>query len=144
MVEGEHQLADHQRQVGQAERVGVRLAERLDRAHEVVAEEADRAAGERRQLLRLGDREPAEDLGGRAVRVGDGAARRPRRRGLGQRAVRPAQLEPRAEAEERVAAEPALLGRLEQERRPGEGLAQLQEGRDRRLAVVDEAVARPG
>ena len=141
VVEGEHQLADHQRQVRQAERVRVRRAERLDRAHQVVAEEADRAAGERRQQVRLGDGELGQRLGDGAVGVRDGAAHHLADLGPGQRAVRPAQLEPRAEAEERVAPEAPLLGRLEQERRPRERLAELQEGRDGRLAVVDEPVA---
>ena len=50
VVEGDDQLRDHQRQVGEAERVGVRLAERLDGADEVVAEQADGAAGERQPL----------------------------------------------------------------------------------------------
>ena len=61
---------------GRAARAGSGFgsAERLDRAHQVVAEEADRAARERRQLLGLGDREPAEDLGGRGVGVGDGGS----------------------------------------------------------------------
>ena len=47
-------VGDHQRHVGQPERVGVGLAERLDRADQVVAEEADGAAGERRQALDRG------------------------------------------------------------------------------------------
>ena len=51
VVKDEQQVGDHQRHVGQAERVGVWLAKRLDRAHEVVAEEANGAAGERRQAF---------------------------------------------------------------------------------------------
>ena len=39
VVERDEHVGQHQRQVGQADRVGVRLAERLDRAHEVVAEQ---------------------------------------------------------------------------------------------------------
>ena len=50
VVEDDEHVGEHQRHVGQPERVGVGLAERLDGAHEVVAEEADRAAGERRQV----------------------------------------------------------------------------------------------
>ena len=84
---------------------GFGLAERLDGAHEVVAEEADRAARERRHVgqrrlrvaldLRLGDR----------VRIAAVAQR-------------PAQHLARAHADERVAAHAlALLGRFEQERR---------------------------
>ena len=60
VVEGDEQVGDHQRHVGQADRIGIRLGERLDRADQVVAEEADGPAGERRQLVRLGDLEAAE------------------------------------------------------------------------------------
>ena len=109
--------------------VRVRVAQRLDGAHEVVAEEPDRTARERRAVgqrrlrvaldLRLGDR----------VRVAAVAQR-------------PAQHLARAHADERVAAHPlALLGGLQQERR---GLripaAQLEERRDGRLGVGDERV----
>ena len=54
VVEDEQHVGDHQRHVGQPERVGIRLAERLDRADQVVAEEADGAAGEGRQALDRG------------------------------------------------------------------------------------------
>ena len=82
VVEDEQHVGDHQRHVGQPERVGVRLAERLDRAHQVVAEEADRAAGERRQALdrrRLGS---GQVLGDRARR--GRAPSRSRRRPLSE------------------------------------------------------------
>ena len=67
VVEHDERVGEHQREVGQAERIGVRLAERLDRAHEVVGEEPDRAAGERRQVRRAAPR-------------GSARARRPRAR----------------------------------------------------------------
>ena len=50
VVEDDEHVGEHQRHVRQPEHVGVRLAERLDGADEVVAEVADRAAGERRQV----------------------------------------------------------------------------------------------
>ena len=67
VVEDEQHVGDHQRHVGQPERVGVGLAERLDRAHQVVAEEADGAAGERRQALDRG--EPVARRGARRPRA---------------------------------------------------------------------------
>ncbi len=68
VVEDHQHVGEHQRHVGQADRSGVGLAERLHRAHEVVAEVAHRAAGERRHL---GERRLAEraHLGG-GQRVG--------------------------------------------------------------------------
>ena len=54
VVEDDEHVGEHQRHVGQPERVRAGLAERLDRAHEVVAEEADRAAGERRRVAAIG------------------------------------------------------------------------------------------
>ena len=149
VVEDEHHVGDHQRHVGQPERVGVGLAERLDRAHQVVAEEADRAAGEGRQALDRRQPVAVQVLGDGRVGIGRlvrASARRRRGRlaaPLGEDAVAPAQHRARAEADERVAADLALLGRLEQEAGRPLGLAgaQLEEGRDRRLAVVDEAGA---
>ena len=126
VVERDQHVGEHQRHVGQAEHVGVRLAERLDRAHAVVAEEADRAAGERRAV---GERRLAVlgDLGGgdrvRVAAVGEA----------------PAHDLARLDADERPAPDAlALLGRLEQERRAG--AAQLQERGDRRLGVRDEGL----
>ena len=110
---------------------GFGLAERLDGADEVVAEEADRAAGERRHVRPRRLAERAGLVGGELVRVG------------GLVAERPAHDLARAHADERVAPELlAALGGLEQER--GElrlAAAELQERRDGRLGVVDEAVA---
>ncbi len=54
VIEDHQHVGQHQRHVRQPEQVGVRLAERLDGAHEVVAEEADRAAGERRRVVGSG------------------------------------------------------------------------------------------
>ena len=140
VVEDEQHVGDHQRHVGQPERVGVGLAERLDRAHQVVAEEADRAAGERRQVLDRGEPEAGEALGDRGVGVRRLAVLPPC---LAEDPVAPAQHRARADADEGVAADLALLGRLEQEAGRPLGLAgaQLEEGRDGRLAVVDEACA---
>ena len=130
VVEHDEHVGEHQRHVGQAEHVRVRLAERLDGADEVVAEVADRAAGERRQIRQR--RLPvAADLARRdLVRVAV-VAERPPHDGA------------RAHADERVAPDAlALLGGLEQERgRLRLGPAQLEERGDRGLAVVDEGVA---
>ena len=60
VVEDKHRVGDHQCHVGEAELIGVGLAERLDRAHQVVAEEADGAACERRQVLDRGGRVAAK------------------------------------------------------------------------------------
>jgi hypothetical protein len=125
VVEGEHQLAHHQRHVRQAERVGVRLAQRFDGPYEVVAEEADCAAWEGRQIAQPGDSEASGQL--RREPVGVAFVAEP-----------PAQGRVWPKAEERVAAEPAVLGGFEQEGGPPERLPQLQERRDGRLAVVDE------
>ena len=147
VVEDQHRVGHHQRQVGQAERVGVRLAQRLDRPHQVVAEEADGAADERRQPLDRGRPVGGEPLADRGVGVGRGVLAQRRRAGGGtlaapfrERALAPAQDRARAQADERVAADLALLGRLEQEAGRAGGLAgaQLEEGRDRGLAVVDD------
>ena len=127
VVEGDERVGQHERQVGQPEPVGVGLAQRLDRAHAVVAEEPHRAAREGRQA---GQRRLALALHlGGGERVGVAA--------VGQR---PAHDPARAVADERPAAHAlALLGRLQQERRTG--AAQLEEGRDRGLAVLEEGVA---
>ena len=120
VVEHDQRVGDHQRHVGRADVVGVRLGQALDGAHEVVAEHADRAARERRQVV-----ERRQAVAGQVV--GDGAERV----GPVELALRAVQLASRRasvpskrriargpEAEERVAAEAlALLGRLEQERR---------------------------
>ena len=127
VVERHDDVGQHQRHVGESDRVGVDVGKPLDGAHAVVAEEAHRAARERDRLL---DRRlpVLRDLGRRdRVRVA----------AVGQR---PAQHLARLVADERPAADAlALLGRLEQE--GGAGAAQLQEGADRGLAVLDEGLA---
>jgi hypothetical protein len=127
VIEGEHELADHQRHIGQTERIGVRLAKRLDRSHEVVAEEPDGAARERRQLVQLGDLEAVHQAVCERIRI-PVFAQVPGERRVG------------TEAQERIAAEPALLCRLEQECRAVECRTQFEERRDGRLAIVDEGV----
>ena len=105
VVEGDDHVGEHQRHVGQPERVGVGSGSALDGAHAVVAEEADRAARERGRLRRR-RLAVARDLG-RRERVGVAA--------VGER---PAQHAARLVADERPAPDAlALLGRLEQERR---------------------------
>ena len=120
VVEGDHQLADHQREVGDPERVRVGRAQALDGAHEVVAEVADRPARERRRrsasATRYSPAAPRPPHRGRRPRCRPVPGPRARSASL-----RPAQLDPGAKAEERVAAEPpALLGGLEQEARAAE------------------------
>jgi hypothetical protein len=130
VIEDHEHVGEHQRHVRQPDRVGVGVAQRLDRAHEVVGEEAHRAAGERR---RLGERRLAEG----------GDLRGGQRVGVAVVAQRPAHDLARPHADEAEAPDAlALLGGLEQE--GGElriAPAQLQEGAHRRLEVVDEAVA---
>ena len=130
VVEDHEHVGEHQRHVRQPDGVRVGVAQRLDGAHEVVAEEADGAAREGR---RVGERRLAEgaDLGS-GQRVGVAAI-----------AQRPAHDLARAHADEAEAPDAlALLGGLEQE--GGElriAPAQLEERAHRRLEVVDEAVA---
>ena len=121
--------------------------ERLDGADQVVAEEADGAAGEGRQALDRGAAGSAQVLGDGRVGVRRRRCGRCRRRRLAaplrEHPVAPAQHRARPDPDERVAADLALLGGLEQE--AGRPLrlagAQLEEGGDGRLAVVDEAGA---
>ncbi len=105
VVEGEDHVGEHQRHVRQPDHVRVGLREALDRAHAVVAEEADRAARKRREAvdLRLA---VARDLAlGELVGVA----------AVGQA---PAHDAARLVADERPAADAlALLGGLEQEGR---------------------------
>ena len=130
VVEGDDHVGEHQRHVGQADRVRVRAGQPLDGAHAVVAEEADRAAGERDRLVGRRLPEAPDLVRGERVRVA----------AVGQR---PAHDLARLVADERPAADAlALLGRLEQERRSG--AAELEEGGDRRLGVLDEASRRRG
>ncbi len=69
VVEDDERVAQHQGHVGQAERVGVRRAERLDRADEVIAEEADGPAGERRQPGERSLTVALDGFGGHGVRI---------------------------------------------------------------------------
>jgi hypothetical protein len=64
VVERDQRIGQHQSQVGHADRVGVRLAERLDRTDEVVGKQPDGAAGEGRQIGQRRGLDRAE-LGGR-------------------------------------------------------------------------------
>ena len=97
MVEGEQDLADHQRHVGQPDRVGVRLAEPgLDGADEVVAPESDRAAGQRWQVRLAGKGERRHQPLERAVGVGLGEGGRRSRLADGQLAAGEAQSDVRA------------------------------------------------
>jgi hypothetical protein len=130
VVEDHEHVGEHQRHVRQADGVGVGLAERLDGAHEVVAEEAHRSAGERRRVGERGLAERTDLLLGQRVWVAAVAQR-------------PAHDLARAHADEAEAPDAlALLGRLQQEGRELRvAAAQLQERADRRLEVVDEAVA---
>ena len=140
VVEDDEQVGDHQRHVRQPERVGVGLGQRLDGADQVVAEEPDGAAGERRQALDRSRPVAAELLGDGRVGVGR-VVLRPLR--VGEDAIDPAQYRARRDPDERVTADLALLGGLEQEAGSALGLAgaQLEEGGDRGLAVVDEGRA---
>ena len=124
VIEGEHHVGDHQGHVGKPERVGIGLAERLDGADQVVAEEADGAAGERRQPLDRGRAEARQVLGDRCVGIGRVPGRirlAPVRRALAplrEHPIAPAQHRPRANPEKGVAPDLALLGRLQQEAGP--------------------------
>ena len=142
VVEHEHGVGQQERHLRQAEVVRRRVRQRLEAPHEVVAEVADEAAGERRQV------------GGHAARgrpvaaheVGDG------REGvvvLQAQAVAvllhreaPVLIGDQgagADAEEREAAHVlALLRALEEEGTPGR--AELEERRDGGLEVGDERV----
>ena len=130
VVEGEDHVGEHQRHVRQPDHVRVGLREALDRAHAVVAEEADRAARERNPARPAVDRRLAV---ARDLALGELV-------GVAAVGEAPAHDVARLVADERPAADAlALLGGLEQERRAG--AAQLQERGDRRLAVLDEGVA---
>ncbi len=54
VVEDDQRVAKHQGQIGQAERIGVGLPQRLDGPHEVIGEHAHRPAGERREARERG------------------------------------------------------------------------------------------
>ena len=126
VVEREDDVGQHQRHVREPDRVRVGLGQPLDGAHAVVAEEADRAARERRQAVHRRLAVARHLGGGERVRVA----------AVGQA---PADDAARLVADERPAADALpLLGGLQQERRAG--AAQLQERGDGRLAVLDERV----
>ena len=127
VVEDDEQVAEHQRHVGETDHVGIWLPEGLDRPDEVVSEVAHEPAREGRQSVD-GRLLPAPgQLLGEAV-------------GVAAIPERPAQDLPGRKPDEAVAAKAlALLGGLEQERRlTGGQRTELEEGRDRRLAVVDD------
>ncbi len=111
----------------------------LDRAHQVVAEEADRPAGEGQRRGRRGHPHRVHDVLDGAERVA-GVQRAPRPVGGGQHqlAARAPDDGLRAHADHRVAPQAPVLDRLQQEGRTA--VAQLEEGADRRLAVGDVAV----
>ena len=136
VVERHEHVGHHQREIGHTGVVRSRRPDgRLRRAHEVVAEQAHRAAGERRQPLER-RRAPATELLGHE-RVG--VLRFALLAVDGEPAALHADHAARPEAEERPAPDPLpLLGRLEQER--GRPAAQLEVGRHRRFAVGDEGV----
>ena len=129
VVEGDDHVGEHQRHVRQPEHVRVGLGQALDGAHAVEAEEADGAAGERRQAGDLGLADGSDTASLRRACTG-----RPRRRRL-QRTTRFGR-QPMNDQRPTLL---ALLGGLEQERRAV--AAQLQERGDGRLAVLDERVA---
>jgi hypothetical protein len=130
VVEGDDHVGEHQRHVGQADRVRVGAGQPLDGAHAVVAEESYGAARERDRLFHGRLAEAPDLVGGQRVRVA----------AVGQR---PAHDLARLVADERPAADAlALLGRLEQERGAGGiRIPELEEDGDRRLAVLDERLA---
>ena len=97
MIEHDQRVGQHQRQVGNADRVWVWLAELFDGAHEVVGEHPNRAAGEWRQVGQRRDIEAAELCSGQRVRVA-------------RIAERPAQHAAGPEADERVAPDSPLVG----------------------------------
>jgi len=132
----EQQVGDHQGEVGDPELVRVAGADGgLGVADEVVAEQADRAAGERRQALERRERVALQLARHRRVGVVVVASLA----ADGEHAVLHADPRTRARAEERPAAEAlTLLRGLQQERRAI--AAQLQVRGDRRLDVVDERV----
>ena len=71
VVEDEHGVGQQERHLGEAEVVRRRVRQRLQTPHEVVAEVADEAAGERRQGCRLAARRRPVA----AHEVGDGGER---------------------------------------------------------------------
>ena len=142
VVEHQHGVGQQERHLRQAEVVGRSVRERLEPPHEVVAEVADEAAGERRQI-------GGHAAGGRPVaahEVGDG-----RERVVVLHAQAVAVLLHReapvlvgdqgagADAQEREAAHVLPLLRALQQERAARG-AELEERRDGGLEVGDERV----
>ena len=80
VVEGQEEVGDHEGEVGHPERIGPGGADRgLGVAGEVVAEDADGAAGERRQVGAGRGAQPSQLVGHRGVGIG-GLARLPAHR----------------------------------------------------------------
>ena len=142
VVEHEYRVGQQERHLGQAEVVRRRVRERLQAPHQVVAEVADEAAGERRQRCRLAARRRPVA----AHEVGDGGERvvvleaQPLAVLLhGEAPVRVGHEGAGADAEEREAAQVlALLGALQEE--PTAGRTELEERRDGGLEIGDERV----
>ena len=115
VIEGHQHVAHHQSHVGEADGVGIRLAQRLDRADQVVAEDADGPAGERRQVSCVRELVARQVAAHLAVWIVDLADRV--RLGVGRHIAAPlaelparvAQHRARPKAEERVAAQAPLL-----------------------------------
>ena len=97
VIERDQRVGQHQREVGQPDRIRVGRAERLNRADQVVGEQAHRATGERRQVGQGRDPQAAELGLGERVRIA-------------LVAERPAQHLARAKADERVAPDAPLVG----------------------------------
>ena len=142
VVEHEHRVGQQERHLRQAEVVRRRVRQRLEPPHEVVAEVADEAAGERRQGCRLAARRrpvAAHEVGdgGEGVVVLDA---QPVAVLLHREApVLVGDEGAGADAEEREAAQVlALLGALEEE--GAARRAELEERRDGGLEVGDERV----
>ncbi len=140
-VEHHHQRRPRQDRVGDAGAGLLRLGQALHQAHHVVAEIAEHAGRHRRQALGLRNgtlfEQGAQALESRARIVEEALAQsRAAERGL---AVMAAPDQVRLQPDHRIAAaHGAALDRFEQEGRAGRGMAQLQEGGDRRLAIADQ------
>ena len=140
VVEHEHGVGQQKGHLGQAEVVGRRVREIFEAPHEVVAEVADEAAGERGQGGVARRRPVAGDqLGGGRERVGvldlQGVAVLLHR----EAPVRVGHESAGADAEKRVAPQVlTLLGALEEE--GATRRAELEEGRNGGLEVGDERV----
>ena len=150
VVEGDQHVGDHQRHVGQPERVGVRLAERLDRADQVVAEEARRR---RRRTAAAHPARRSRSARGSSATAAYGSGASVTRSGAAPEPESGVDSLPHSESR------PSLQRRIDRGRKPrndqrprrpcsadssrnaGAVAPQLEEGADRGLEVVDEAVA---